>query len=152
MLGIFISKVRYMISYIYHSFYQHQMQHWLTLIKVTLAKVSASHNPQSDGLIHIDVKYAISWLSILPFWHHTLPGWLCQGNPQALWRLYSHTGDHQSMNNQPKYNKRGSHLTEGKTKENSLRFPHCQWAHIILHSTALRVITQCALTLHYVDL
>ena len=34
-------------------------------------------------------------------------------------------GENQSMNNQHKYNKGGSHLTEGKTKEKSLRFPHC---------------------------
>ena len=61
-------------------------------------------------------------------------------------------GENQSMNNQHKYNKRRSHLTEGKTKEKSLRFPPCWWAHIILHPTILRVITQCALTLHYVDL
>ena len=35
-------------------------------------------------------------------------------------------GENQSMNNPPKYNERGSHLTEGKTREKSLRFPHCQ--------------------------
>ena len=35
-------------------------------------------------------------------------------------------GENQSMNNQPKYNEGGSHLTEGKTREKSLRFPHCQ--------------------------
>ena len=43
-------------------------------------------------------------------------------------------------------------LTEGKTKEKSLRFPHCWWAHIILCPTTIGAITQCALTLHYVDL
>ena len=32
-------------------------------------------------------------------------------------------GENQSMNNQHKYNKGGSHLTEGKTKEKSLGIP-----------------------------
>ena len=47
----------------------------------------------------------------------------CCGGCTITW---ADRGDNQSMNNKHKYNKGGSHLTEGKTREKSLRFPHCR--------------------------
>ena len=98
---------------------------WLTHRLLPLMSMDANPNMVSNSN-----SASIKHLLLLPSPHS-----LITANPTVRATLkccggYTVTqadrGENQSMNNQPKYNKRGSHLTEGKTREKSLRFPHYQ--------------------------